>query len=93
MPLNKRNQTKPNLQLYRIEYGHFLNTSIWPIKRNPNVLQLRVRVDMGVMAIMGYRESLELEPHSQMQLSVIPRILPFLEAVAYLSVMRKVRIF
>ena len=42
------------------------------------VLQLQVRVDLGVMAMKGYStfpRSPKLEPHHQMQFSVISRIL------------------
>ena len=40
------------------------------------VLPLRVRVDLGVMAIKGYAthpRSPQLEPHYQMQFRIIPR--------------------
>ena len=48
--------------------------------RLKQVLPLRFTVDLGVMAIKEYFplfRSPELEPHNQMQFSVIPRTLHF----------------
>ena len=50
---------------------HFSLNYAWAIK----VLSLRAKVELGVMAIKGYytsSESPELNPHHQMQSSVMP---------------------
>ena len=65
-----------NINGYKSSKG--LNSFIWPIDGLQQVLSFWVRVDLGVMTVKEYStfsKDLELEPHHQMQFSIISRTL------------------